>query len=278
LPKLRLLVVDAYPAEGRRALTDAGGTEGGALYRSILERMEPSAEIDIVHAADDVPRHCTDWDGAVFTGSNLSILDRQAPEVGRLLDFTRQLLGQAVPCFGSCFAVQLAAVALGGRCAANPKGREFGVSRAIRLTEDGKGHPLYRGKPPVFDAFTSHVDEVSVLAPNSLLLASNAWSRVQACCIDDELQSFWAVQYHPEYDCHEVASLCKLRKDELVAQGAFASHADAERTVELLEELHVHPDDSNAAEELGVSAPLLDPDIRTREVRNWLDERVLANS
>jgi GMP synthase (glutamine-hydrolysing) len=272
---LHLVVVDAYPAAGRRALTDAGGTEGGALYRRMLARMEPTAQIDVVHPADASPE-LTQWDGAVFTGSNLSILDREAPPVERLVEFTQRLLRSGVPCFGSCFAVQLAAVALGGSCAANPKGREFGISRAIRTTDAGAAHPLYRGKPRVFDAFTSHADEVAVLPPGAQLLASNDWSRVQASCIDGERGSFWALQYHPEYDCHEVASLCRLRKNELVAQGTFASEDAALHYIALLETLHADPCDADAAAALGASAGVLDPDVRTREVRNWLDARVRA--
>jgi GMP synthase (glutamine-hydrolysing) len=189
--------------------------------------------------------------------------------------FAREVLEAGVPCFGSCFAVQLAAVALGGECAASPKGREFGISREIRLTDEGAAHPLYRGKPRTFDAFTSHADEVSALPPGSVLLASNAWSRVQAACSDGERGSFWAVQYHPEYDCHEVASLCRLRKSELVAQGTFASATEADRHIELLEQLHETPGDTAAAAELGASESLLDPEMRTREIRNWLDERVV---
>jgi GMP synthase (glutamine-hydrolysing) len=273
---LRLLVVDAYPASGRRALTNAGGTEGGTLYRRMLEKMQPDATIEVTHPADATAESDGTWDGAVFTGSNLSILDREAPEVERLVDFAQRLLRTGTPIFGSCFAVQLAAVAGGGRCAANPKGREFGISRKIQLTDAGAEHPLYSGKRHTFDAFTSHADEVAVLAPGTALLASNTWSRVQATCTDDARGSFWAVQYHPEYDCHEVASLCRLRKDELVAQGTFANAVEAERNIELLEQLHGEPGNAEAAAELRAGDSLLDPEIRTREVRNWLDARVLA--
>ena len=150
---------------------------------------------------------------------------------------------------------------------------DFAHDVEIRLTEEGTAHPLYRGKPRTFAAFTSHADEVSLLAPGAMLLASNPWSRVQASCSDGGSGSFWAVQYHPEYDCHEVASLCRLRKPELVAQGTFENEAAADRNIELLEQLHEKPDDVEAAAALDVDDTVLDPDIRTREVRNWLDQR-----
>ena len=48
-----LLVLDAYSREGRAALADAGGTPAGQLYRGLLERLAPEAEIDVACPADD---------------------------------------------------------------------------------------------------------------------------------------------------------------------------------------------------------------------------------
>ena len=162
-------------------------------------------------------------------------------------------------------------MAAGGRCAASPRGREFGAARRIELTADARSHPLYRDKPAIFDAFTSHVDEVVELPDGARLLASNEWSRVQAAAIEHGRSEFWAVQYHPEYDLHEVASLCRLRSDELVAQGTFPDRAAADRYVERLEALHREPTRGDLAERLDLGPSLLDPELRTLEVRNWLE-------
>lgn len=176
-----------------------------------------------------------------------------------------------MPAFGSCWAAQLATVAAGGRCAASPRGREFGIARGIALSAEGRAHPLFAGKPAVFDAFTSHADEVVALADGAALLASNAWSRVQAVAVQRGAGRFWAVQYHPEYDLHEVASLCRLRRDELVEQGTFHDAAAADAWIAKLEALHADPARRDLAEELGVGPEVLDPALRTREVRNWLE-------
>jgi GMP synthase (glutamine-hydrolysing) len=274
----RILIVDAYPREGRANLASAGGTEGGILYRRMLERIAPGIETDLVYPADDELPDASrlgDYAGAAWTGSNLSILDTDDPRVSRQVDLARDLLAAEVPNFGSCFAVQIAAVARGGRCAANPKGREFGTARKIRLSKQGSEHPLYRGKPEVFDAFTSHADHVVDLPAGATRLASNDWSPVQAACLDTGPGSFWAVQYHPEYDLHEVASLCRLRKRELVDQGSFATLEEAERYVEDLEALHADPSREDLATALDVGPSLLDEELRTLEVRNWLSARAL---
>jgi GMP synthase (glutamine-hydrolysing) len=270
----RLLVLDAYAPEGRAAVRAAGGTEAGALYERMLRRLDPGAVIDVAYPADPDPRLPSGaalavYDGVAWTGSSLTILDAGDQRVRRQIEFARAVFAVGTPSFGSCWAAQVAVVAAGGQCRASPRGREFGISRRIALSPAGREHPLFEGKPPVFDAFTSHADEVVELA-DADLLASNAWSRVQAVSVARGAGRFWAVQYHPEYDLHEVASLCRLRADELVAQGSFENSAAAELHAAQLEALHRDPSRSDLAAALEVGDDLLDEEQRTREVANWL--------
>lgn len=272
---LRILVLDAYAAEGRGAIRGAGGTEAGRLYERMLRALAPDARIDLAYPADPDPQlpsgvAIRDFDGIAWTGSSLTIHVESDPRVRRQLEFAREVYAAGVPSFGSCWAAQLSVAAAGGRCAANPKGREFGVSRRITLTEAGRAHPMYRGKPPVFDAWTSHADHVVALCDGGTLLASNEWSRVQAVSVARGGGRFWALQYHPEYDAHEVASLCRLRQEELIAQGTLADEAAAADFIARLEALHADPANEALAKSLGVEPALLDFEQRTLEVRRWL--------
>ena len=275
MPALRLLVLDAYAPEGRAALRSAGGSEAGQLYERMLRRLAPGAAIDVAHPADADPKlpsgaALADYDGVAWTGSNLTIHDAGNVRVRRQLELARAVYEAGVPSFGSCWAAQLSVAAAGGRCAAHPSGREFGVARQVTLSAAGRAHPLFRGKPARFDAFTSHADEVVELCDGAQLLASNDWSRVQAVSVERGRGRFWALQYHPEYDPHEVAALCRLRRRELVAQGTFPDDVAAERFIERLEALHADPTRAEVAEALGIGAALLDAEQRTLEVRNWL--------
>ena len=81
---------------------------------------------------------------------------------------------------------------------------------------------------------------------------------------------FWALQYHPEYDLHEVASLCRLRAQELVDQGRFPDLRAAEAYSEDLEALHRDPGDGGLLRRLELAPTLLDEAARTVEVRNWV--------
>jgi GMP synthase (glutamine-hydrolysing) len=241
----------------------------------LLRRLEPAASVDILYPADinvALPSGgaLADYDGVVWTGSSLTIYHDDDPRVRRQIELARAVFESGIPSFGSCWAAQLSVIALGGRCAANPKGREFGISRRITLTAEGRAHPMYRGKRPVFDAFTSHADEVTVLPPSGQLLASNDFSRVQAVAVESR-GVFWAVQYHPEYDLHEVARLSVFRMDELVRQGTFRDRDDAEEHVQQLETLHRDPAREDIRRALGIDGSLLDDTQRTLEAHNWIE-------
>ena len=272
---MQLLVVDAYPKEGRDALAAVGGTLAGELYQALLERLHPGVRTRIVHPADgpiDLPSGVTlsQFVGVVWTGSSLTIHHGEDPRVRNQIELGRAIRKQGIRSFGSCWAAQLANVVAGGRCAANTRGREFGVSRQIELSDEGRTHPMYAGKPQRFDALTSHADHIEALGAQSRCLAINDWSPVQALSVTEPPDHFWAVQYHPEYDLREVACLAKLRKQELVDQGTFSDTESADAFVADAEALHRDPSRMDLREKLRVDETVLDPEIRTREVRNWL--------
>jgi GMP synthase (glutamine-hydrolysing) len=202
------------------------------------------------------------------------VRDAGDPRVRRQLELVRASLDAGLPSFGSCFAAQLLAVAEGGSVRLNPKGREFGIARKIELSVAGREHPLFAGKAPVFDAYTSHEDEVETLPPGAQVLASNEWSRVQALAVRRGRGEFWAVQYHPEYDLRELARLARVRGPDLVAQGTFRDAAAVQSWAQELEALAADPARRDIAWRLAIDRDVLDPALRRAEVRNWLEQLV----
>lgn len=272
---LRLLVVDAYEAAGRRALRASGVTPAGRLYARVLRETDASVEADILECeeagaavVDTVdPRT---FDGLVWTGSNLTIHEPNEL-VRRQLRLAGAAFAAGVPQFGSCWAIQLAAVAAGGSCDRNPRGREFGIARAITVSDAGAQHPLLRGRAPVFETFASHEDRVVDLPPNALLLAGNAFCAVQALEVQHHGGVFWATQYHPEYDFHEVGRLAVLRRDQLLRERRFADAAEADAFVADYAALHeggVGAGESRARQ--GVSDDVGEVRRRRLEIANWL--------
>lgn len=276
---MRLLIVNGYARAGRDALQNAGATAPEQLFRRLLDRVAPGCASDVLFPADSdsalaAGTALADYDGLLWTGSSLTIHDASDERVRRQIELARQAFAVGVPSFGSCWAAQVAVVAAGGRCAASPRGREFGVAAPIRLTREGREHPLYRGKNESFRALTCHADEVVELPSGATLLASNDFSRVQGVAVEHDNGSFWAVQYHPEYDLHEIARLCVLRTDELVRQGTFMDPAAAAAYVDALEQLHLDPSCEDLAKRYDIDVTELSEVARAAELANWLDALV----
>jgi GMP synthase (glutamine-hydrolysing) len=278
----RFLVVDGYSREGREDLSAGGATTAGELYARMLDKCAPGgAAVDIVCPADPgaaLPTGAAiaDYDGIAWTGSSLTIF-ADDPKVTPQIAFAKAAFEAKVPGFGSCWAAQIAVVAAGGLCAANPKGREMGLARKVALTPEGRAHPLYAGKKSVFDAFISHDDEITHLPPGGVLLASNDHTRVQSVAVTHKGGAFWGLQYHPEYDLHELARLCYCRKPKLTEKGFFRDLDAAQAFVDQLEALHQDPTRKDIAWLLGIDEDVMNEDIRLVEVRNWIERLVLPN-
>lgn len=263
---LRLLVFDAYDSAGRLALRGAGCSEAGQLYADLLRRLRPEAQVDVRFPADgepDLGEGVGAYDGICWTGSSLTIHREGDTRVRRQIDLCQAAFERGIPQFGSCFAAQLAATTAGGRCAPSPRGREFGASLDIVQNAAGVAHPMFEGKAERFDALTSHEDEIVELPPGATILASNGWSEVQALDVRHAGGTFWAVQYHPEYDLHEIAGLCQLRASQLVEQGQFANEAAATAWAAAMERAHRDPAEPIRGR----------PDARP-ELANWLRHQV----
>ena len=275
----RFLVVDGYAKQGREELAAGGATPAGELYVKMLRRCLPDSGADIVYPADHdsaLPQGAEigQYDGIAWTGSSLTIYSddaRVAPQV----EFAKAAFAAKVPSFGSCWAAQIAVVAAGGLCAASPRGREMGIARKISLTPEGRGHPLFGGKKSVFDAFISHEDEITHLPPGALLLAGNDHSHMQAVSVSHNGGTFWAVQYHPEYDLHELARLTYCRKEKLAGMGFFGDLDAAQDYVDKLEALHQDPARKDLSWVLGIDEDVMNADIRQMEVLNWIEQLVL---
>ena len=268
----RFLVLDGYDKAGRTALDAAGATPAGTLYRDMVHRYLPEAAVDIVYPAD--PQTSIDdldsYDAMLWTGSSLTIF-HDDPAVTAQIELAREGFRRGLAAFGSCWALQLAAVAAGGICHKNPNGREFGLARKITLNEIGRAHPFYAGRPaPVFDGFTSHFDAVAHLPACGTVLAGNAITSIQAADIQHERGRFFAVQYHPEFDFGEIAALAKFRGGGLIDDGFMADATALETFIDQCMGLHSVPARTDLGWSLGADDDVLDISRRQNEFINWL--------
>jgi len=278
----RLLLLEGNPAD-RRALARTRGVRWSSeIYAQAIHAHFPDLVLDVAYAADPgegLPpgRQWHDYAGLVITGSALHAYDGD-PEVTGQIALMVAAAEHGLPIFGSCWGLQIAAVAAGGTVARSPRGREVGLARKIAVTPAGLAHAMFAAKTPVFDAPCIHCDEVAVLPPGATLLATNGHSAVQAALIPLGKSTVWAVQYHPEFDLAQIAQLNRLDEDDMIAQGFFADHAAIAAHNDKLEALHADRTRADLAWQLGIDDDILDDRRRAAEIIAWIETEVLQAS
>ncbi|MFG1480747.1 type 1 glutamine amidotransferase [Xanthobacter sp. V4C-4] len=279
MPAPRLLVVEGNTAEARARQVHFGGQAASEGYAQLLRELAPGASVDICYPADPGARlpdgaGLDGYDGIAVTGSSLNIY-HGGPEIERQIALLRAVFATGVPVFGSCWGLQVLTVAAGGSVRLNPRGREVGFGRRIRQTADGLGHDLFVGKPQVFEAMTVHLDEVETLPPGARLLATNDHSQVQAAEIRAGRSTCWAVQYHPEYPFREMAAIFRRLRPSLVAEGFFLDEEEEAAFIADLEHFEREPGNRALAWRCGIDGAVIAKEVRTRELRNFVDRLVL---
>ena len=276
---LCFLIIDGYPKASRNEFDVVGMKHAWRLYAEMLKKYLPEAEYSLWlpsdHPAPPDGQGPEIYAGILWTGCNLTIYHLDDIRVTRQIKFAQKSYEVGTPGFGTCWGIQMAAVAAGGDVRANPRGREMGIARKIRRTAEGLQHPMLDGKPPVYNGYISHLDEVTRLPPGGVLLVSNDFTYVQAIEVKHQRGTFWATQYHPEYDLHEVARLITARASKLVAEGFFRSQEALVHYVEKLETLHQNPNRKDLRWQLDIDDDVLSDQVRQVEFRNWINKLVL---
>jgi GMP synthase (glutamine-hydrolysing) len=273
----RILVIDGNVAATRAKHVSVGGTDSGDGYAATLKRLKPDLEVDIVRPADEAPQlpegvALEDYDGAVITGSALNVYSRE-PAVERQVELAKAVFEAGLPCFGSCWGLQVGVTAAGGSVVRNPRGREFGFARRIMLNAQGRDHPMFQGKPEVFEAVTVHSDTVDSLPSGAIPLAHNDMGLQAAEIRFANGGSFWGVQYHPEYSVAEAAAMARRYAEVLIRDGLLKDQAELDALAADLLAFEANPGDARLAWKFGVGESITDPTIKLAEIRNWLEKR-----
>jgi len=279
---LRFLILDGYPKASRDQFDEVGMKLAWALYRDMLVKYLPDAEYDVWLSSDDLKGGATEEDlkgyaGVLWPGCNLTVYHTDDERATCQVELAKRAYNVGVPGFGSCWGAQVAVYSAGGEVSPHPKGREMGVVRNIATTDAAKTHPMFHGKPHVYSHFVSHDDHITKLPEGGVLLAANEHC-CQAVAVKHGKGEFWGVQYHPEYDLHELARLIVAREDRLVKQGLFRGHEDLMAYVDRLEALHDDPARTDLRWQLGIDDHVIQDEMRQREFINWLNALVLPKA
>ena len=271
---LRFLVVEGNVKGPRERHRDTFGKTYSDSYGSGLQSIEPDSIYDVAFPADEGANlpdiaGLESYDGICLTGSALNAY-HATPEILRQVDLMRAAFKSRTPVFGSCWGLQMGALAAGGDVQANPLGREVGFARRLTKTEAGETHPLLKGRPASWDAPAIHLDLVSKLPGDVTVLARNSLTEVQAAEIRYEGGVFWGVQYHPEFSLQELSVILDRYKPTLLAECFLRTEEDHAAYVAELRAMGDDPTRHDLAWKHGLDQEILDPVKRVTELRNFI--------
>lgn len=154
------------------------------------------------------------FDAVIVTGSPAMVTDR-APWSEATATWLHAWVRQDKPVLGICYGHQLLAHALGGTVGYHPQGREMGTLE-ITLSSEVKGDPLFADQPRQFHVHLSHLQTVTALPPDAVLLATSSHEPHQAYRVGS---CAWGVQFHPEFDEPIMHAYLQRLRPKLSAEG-----------------------------------------------------------
>lgn len=280
--QISILIINGYPKQSRDNFDLSGVGHPHDFFMNFLNRYVPSVKTILCFAADPgdmlgAGMNIDSFDGIIWTGSDLTIFHLDDERVTKQIDFAKAAYEYGVPSYGSCWGIQMAAVAAGGEVQKNPKGREWSIGRNIQLTDAGKRSPFLEGKPDCYNGFEMHLDEVTRIPEGATILASNDHCNVQALEVNHKSGTFWAAQYHPEYNLLEMAKLIAARAVPLINEGFFPDPDTVYQYANDMTALHETTNDEGLRAKLDIGDDIINAHIRERELRNWIDHLVIPN-
>jgi len=170
----------------------------------------------------------------VLTGSSAMLSAREAWSE-RTAVWLQEVVAVGTPLLGICYGHQLLAHALGGRVAANPRGREIGTVE-VEVRPEARRDALFGELPDRLTMQATHVESVLELPPDARLLAASRGDPHQAFSVGSRA---WGVQFHPEFDAEVIRGYLEarseiLRREGLDAEALLAAVRDADHGRALL--------------------------------------------
>ncbi|RZO48248.1 MAG: type 1 glutamine amidotransferase [Candidatus Pelagibacterales bacterium] len=257
--KLKLLIVEGNTKEENINFKKAGCIPQSQNFKLHIKKLEPNSEIDIVEPLDDnsiskIISSLKKYDGVILTGSTLRIQET-SKEVKKQIEFVKTCFENEKFFFAACWGLQITVTAAGGKCRVAPGGPHVGIAYDIELTNEGKKHKLYSSKPHKFTSPAFNYDEVEIPPSNSILLASNRINKFEALQFTVGNSEIWGLQYHPEIPYDYMIKLIKHRSQGLIDKNVFKNQNEINQHINSI---------VKARDELN-------DDMRTRELKNWLD-------
>lgn len=192
----------------------------------------------LIFGPDGLPTSLEGYDAlVVLGGAPLPDDDERYPWLPATRALVSQALDESVPQLGICLGGQILAYVGGGRVEHRILRPEHGMTK-IALAPEAASDELFSSLPDAFPMVENHVDHITRLPADAVLLARSDRSPVQGFRLGDHA---WGVQFHPEVseenvegwdqDDRTAARADGFDWDEIVGRGRAeaAANVDAAR-------------------------------------------------
>ena len=256
---LNILIIEGNNSDDSSVFVKAVGATAADNLKNLVLKLEPSSNIKIINPTndnetEDALKSINQYNGIIFTGGAMRIND-MTDEIKKHINFASNCFKYDKKILAICWGLQVCSTAAGGLVEPAKNGAHIGIATDVIINKEGQNNLIYKNKNTTFTSPAFNYDEVCQIPEGATLLSSDKINRVMAIHFKPGKSEVWGLQYHPDYEYHQMISLANARKDRIIKNKQFKDENDFENHMNYIKE-----EDKK-----------LDFENRTCEVKNWLD-------
>ena len=256
---LNILIVEGNIPKDSEVFIRAAGVSASVNLKNLVLKLEPNSNVKIINPGiDEETKKALEviniYHGIIFTGGAMRINDL-TDEIKKHINFASNCFNHKKKILAICWGLQVCSTAAGGRVAPGKNGAHIGIASSVEINKEGQKNLIYKNKKIKFTTPAFNFDEVCETPEGATLLSSDKVNKVMCVYFKSGNSEIWGLQYHPDYEYHQMINLSNERKDQMIANKYFKDKNDFENHIN-----YIKDEDKK-----------LDFENRTCEVKNWLN-------
>ena len=259
MKKLNILIVEGNNSKDSSVFVKAVGSTAADNLKNLVLKLEPDTNTKIINPGkedetNEILKNIDKYHGIIFTGGAMRIND-MTDEIKKHINFASNCFDHKKKILAICWGLQICSTAAGGKVAPGKKGAHIGIAQDVQINVEGQTNLIYKNKKIIFTTPAFNFDEVCDIPGGAILLSSDKVNKVMGLYFKAGNSEIWGLQYHPDYEYHQMVNLSNERKDKMITNKNFQDEDDFQNHMN-----YIKDEDKK-----------LDFENRTCEVRNWLD-------